>query len=281
MKPVIRSIISALIVLITMTGCLQIKTEITVNPDGSGQIDQTLFMKNEFIEMMSSFQTAGSGGSDSDNQQDEFSFYDEEELRQRAEDMGEGVTYVSSEEVTKDKFQGYHAVYKFTDIGNLKIDQDPSAPLPSSPSATPGGPEPVIQDTMEENIEYITFSHSSGNPAVLTINLPTKEDTESEQDDQSGYDESMEPMMREMYKDMKIEMEITVNGSIVETNAGYTSDNTVSLIDIDMNKLMGNNDLFQKLLKGEIGSFEKMATNVSDIEGVHAEKERKVTIKYQ
>ncbi|HVO74189.1 MAG TPA: hypothetical protein VMT35_09220, partial [Ignavibacteriaceae bacterium] len=87
-------------------GCLEIKTLINVNKDGSGTIEETVIMSEKVIEMMKGFSTAFSSDS---TQQPEFNIFDEKNLKERASSFGKGVVYVSGEKIQEETKEGFSA----------------------------------------------------------------------------------------------------------------------------------------------------------------------------
>ena len=177
-------ILTVCIALFTLTSCIQIDTAVKVKQDGSGVIEETFLMKKDFLDQMkkmvegmaksmnqtpSGEGTAGNTqqGADSQNKAGGFDIFDEAKLKERVKDMGEGVTYLKGSKVVTDDFEGYRAVYAFTDINKVKINQNAGEKIPSGPQQS--GP------AAEGEKEYITFSFTKGRPAELLIKIPEKQ----------------------------------------------------------------------------------------------------------
>ncbi|MGE5810947.1 MAG: hypothetical protein ACM339_05560 [Ignavibacteria bacterium] len=73
--------LSFVIQLLIFPGCIEVKTLITVNKDGSGTIEETMVMSEQVVEMMKGFSAAFS--SDSTQQQD-FNIFDENNLKEQS-----------------------------------------------------------------------------------------------------------------------------------------------------------------------------------------------------
>ena len=82
-----------------LSGCLQVNTKVNLNRDGSGTIEETVVMKNEMINMMKQFTMSFDS-----TKSEEFNMFNEEELKSKESNFGEGVKYVSWEKFT---FEGY------------------------------------------------------------------------------------------------------------------------------------------------------------------------------
>ena len=84
-------IISIFISSLILSACLQVDTNVFVNDDGSGSLEETIIFKEEVVEMMKQSIIAF----DSTKSED-FNLFNEEGLISKAEKYGEGVTYISS-----------------------------------------------------------------------------------------------------------------------------------------------------------------------------------------
>ena len=146
-------IILVLTVVILLSGCLQSRTVVTVETDGSGTIEERFLMQNQIVQMLAGM-----------SEQESFSILDREELERGAADFGQGVTLETAEEVSTEWGSGYRAVYTFEDINRLRVNQNPSEDIPADDAEMPGGPP--------EATEYIQFRMSPGSPASLEIIMP-------------------------------------------------------------------------------------------------------------
>jgi hypothetical protein len=90
-------------------------------------------------------------------------------------------------------------------------------------------------------------------------------------------------MMRNLYKDMKISIQVAVKGKIMTTNAVYVDNNTstLTLLEIDFGKLTADADEFKALMKKNpesIGEFKELIKNVP---GIKLELEEKLNVKFK
>lgn len=226
--------------LIALTGCMQVDTLIKVKPDGSGVIEETFLMNKAFVQQMRTMmeemakqmeqQMAEQAdqqmpeGKKEDTPQKEkepqkkpesFNIFNEKELKERASDLGEGVTYVSGSKIVTDDYEGYKVIYAFNDIQKIKINQNPGEKVPS-------GPQPESPDSKTKE-EYITFIYTKGKPSELLIKLPAekpKKKSEDVPEDQTAAptdDQQAEAMMAQMkgiFEGMKIAVAVEVEGEI-------------------------------------------------------------------
>ena len=286
-------------VLAYLTGCIQVDTIIKVKPDGSGTVEETFLMNKEFIKQMQDMmeQMVGQMGVKPPEGQEGgkgFDILDEGKLRKKADLMGSGVTYVSAKRVNTGWGEGYHAVYSFRDINNLKVNQNPGESVPDSPGTA------SQEGTGSE--EYVLFQFTKGSPATLTIRMPQEKATKETKppprehkkeevddaevpDDPEDADEAEAAMqmeqMKAMFKDMKIGMAVEVEGSIVKTDAAYREGSRITLMEMDFSQLVNNQKKLEKLSESEPETVEQAKELMKDIPGVKIEFNEKVKVSFK
>jgi hypothetical protein len=252
-----------------LSGCLQSRTVISVNADGTGTVEETFLMQRDIVQMLASM---GEGES--------FSLLDRDELERGAEELGDGVQFQSAEEMSTDWGSGYRAVYSFDDINTLRVNQNPSDDVPSQ-GADMGGEQPSA-------VEYIQFTMTRGRPATLEIIMPEPEQEELEPVDEMP--EGMEaPEISEedmqglasLYTDMRISVDVVVNGDIVDTNATHHDGNRVTLMDIDFNRILEEPEVMERLARQEPGSLSQVEALVNDLPGIKAELNRRIQVRFR
>jgi hypothetical protein len=264
-----------LAVAVGLLGCFDSAILVKVNKDGSGTVEETVVLSNTFTEMMKSF---GGGTAEEGAPEQEQNLVDEEKLRAKAASMGPGVELVSAEPVTTDSGSGFRAVYRFQDINNLKVNQNPSENVPGPPTGgdAPQNPEELLQ-----------FRFSRGSTATLEIIYPQQFDEPDEEgaEAQEGPDPSADPemmaMMKELYKDMRMRLAVQVNGSIVDTNATYRDGSQVTLMDVDFGKLMEEGDAFDRLMRAKPNTVEEMKELLKGIESIKVETAQEIRIRFR
>jgi hypothetical protein len=255
---------------LALMGCFQSIILLRVNKDGSGTIEETVVISDDFMELMRSF------GGDEPEQQTE-DLIDEEQLTEKATSMGEGVRFVSAEEVRTDRGAGYKAIYSFSDINDVRINQNPGenvSPLPA------GGEQ---EEPVEE---WLRFEFTGDGTATLEIVYPM--DVEAEQEEESTQGEvdvesnpEMLEMMRELYQDMHIRIAVEVGGRIVETNADYVDGSTVTLMDIDFAKILEDEEKFKELINANPETVEEIKELVKDNPGIRVEIAESIRIRFK
>lgn len=265
MNAKIRVALAALAIVVTLTGCLQFETVVSLQRDGSGTVTQTFIMNNQILMML-----AGMAAESGD---EEFSLLDEAELEAEAEAMGRGVEFVSAEPVQNEWGQGYVAVFSFEDINSLQVNQNPGDNVPES-SAT--ADEPI-----EENL---TFEFMRGGTSTLLVRFPNLSDDEDADEAGEVEVESMEgmdEMLRQIYSDMRMTISVEVEGSIVSSNATYQEGNRVTLLDLDFNSILANPEATERLLSNQAESITDLQELAANVPGVKIETNDPVRIRFR
>ena len=257
-----------LLLCLTLTGCIEVTTVVKVNRDGSGTIELTSVITNSLVELL--------GGLGQEKKSADDSAVDKEELREKALGMGEGVSLVSAELVTREIGSGVKAVYSFQDVNLIKINQNPAENLPGSQQEKP------LQ-------EFVRFEFIAGNPAVLKILQPEYEQAEgdaqakskTESAETSADDKQMMEMLRELYKQMKIGFAVEVAGTIVATDATYVEGSQVTIMEMDFEKLMEDDATFDMLAKAQPESMQATKELLSEFPGIKVELQPEVSIRFR
>ena len=285
---------TGVLMLLCLVGCIQVDTVVKLKPDGSGTIEETVLMSKEFVkqmEMMVTQMAAELGAEEKEGETAKgFDMFNEDELKEKASALGEGVTYVSGKKVVTGEAEGFHATYAFTDINKLKLNQNPSDKAPSEA----GGPAPGAKG---EKKELIMFQFTKGPPATLIVKMPSQkpadkpavtekpavsEEPEPEEDEgMEEQDAAAAEMMKQMFKGMKIAIAIEVEGSIVETNATHREGSRVTLMEIDFGKLIADVEKFEKFAERQPETIEEVKSLMKDLPGIKVELNEQVMIKFK
>ncbi len=272
MKTLLR--ISFLLLALALYGCIDFSMRITVNKDGSGTLEESILMNKEIIDMISGMAMAF----DEDTVASEkFSLYDVEKIKQEAAERGSGVEYVSSEQIILPDKEGYNVVYKFSDVNQLSIKQNP---MELTSMNTLSGQMPMEQ-SLGENLK---FNFAPGSTAELEIIFPEQgiEDEElSEEEDTMDTNESSFEEMKAFMKGFRISLGVEVNGNIVETNAAYVDDSKITLFDIDFDQLLSNEEKYNELKNLKPGDFSTIKDVMKNIPGFKIETNTPVIIKFK
>lgn len=255
------------------TGCIEMHTSITVKKDGSGLVEENIFIGKEIIKMFTEFAAAFA---DSTQPQQEFNLFEEDKIKAKTSELGEGVEFVSMKTIKTDEKEGYTAVYKFKDINKIKVNQDPSDEMPMA--------EPAEDSDAADKL--VKFKFIKGKPNKIIFSLP-----DEKKKDQPAKDDSttmtVEPdtadfeNMVKFMKDMKAKVEIKIDGKIVNTNATHVDGNTITLFDIDFGQLLSDKEKLEQFKKFNPDSFEEVKKLVKDIPGIKVELNKEVFVEFE
>jgi len=261
--PVILVLISVFI-----SGCIEIQTKVNINKDGSGTVEENVLMSKEMIQMLNEFM---SGFASDTVQAEGFKLYNEEDLKRREAELGEGVKLVSGSEIKIENKEGYEVTYSFTDLNKLKIDQSPDSKIPDDATGV------EIKDK-----RYITFSFNKGTTSEVKINLPEvkKEEEESEAEKDSLNQDDLSEM-KFFLKDLSISLMVEVNGEITETNADYREGSDVTLFKLNFGELLENPQKLDELNKINPNNLKELKEVMKDIPGIKIETNDPVVIKFR
>jgi hypothetical protein len=264
-------LIALITTVLVLGGCFGSSWIITLRSDGSGTIEMEYRIDKEIIQMMQSM--GGEGGEIPAGNED---FVDEEELEGIAASLGEGVRFVSvAPKPDSDTSYGYTAVFEFDDINTLTV--NPMA-------AAPGGGE--NEDDVTET--PFRFRFTPGRTAELVVLIDQDEDTEEMAEDEAEMemeaegqdDETMTEMMKPYFESMSFLVQVNIDGEIHETNAHFRDGNSIILMDLDMGKIIDNDELFKQVMNSDDVSDEEMAARLEEA-GIRIESEEEVTVRFR
>jgi hypothetical protein len=257
---------------VCLSGCLQIEKIVKLKPDGSGTLEETLTMSKETAaklkEMAAGFTKTPGGkkGATTDS-----GLLNEKKLREEADNLGAGVKFVSAKKIDTEKLEGFTAIFSFTDINKLKLDQNPSSALSAVGGAKAGAGQ--------SKNEPLVFHFTKGSPTELDISMPQSNTPSKPQSDEA---QAMAMQaMQQIFKDMKMTIAVEFQGSITETNAQYHEGSRVTLMDMDFNKLLANPAKFKELVQGNPQSLQDSKALLKGLPGVKIESAPEVMVKFQ
>ncbi len=239
-------------------GCIRSTTVVNVKPDGSGTVEQTTLVNLGLMKGM----LGGMGGA----QTPAPGMQNEADHKRSASRMGDGVTFVSAEPVKSDDgFEGSKAVFAFADVTKLKVDQDPNL----SGSSTGG------ISTPPKNSNPVTFGFTKANGvSTLTVSLAEDATKGNPTVAPSGGPDMDNPqmleMMRSMFKGFRVTIDVAVAGTIIKTNADHVAGSRVTLLEMDMEKLMQDEAQLRKIQKalGPTASVSELKPYLKDVKGL-------------
>jgi hypothetical protein len=276
MKRIIQNIF-LLFIIIFFSGCLKVNTNIIVNKDGSGIIEETLLISKAVVEMMNEF---GTSFGDSTVLKNKFKVYDPEELKNKADRYGKGAKFKTASPYEKEGWEGYKAQYSFNDVNTIHLDIGKKDEIPFDNGA--------MSDEVVETPKLIEFNLRKGNPAELTITMPPKDVSEPKDENsttvETSEDTTGSAMLEQavsMFAEMEMSSSVKINGTIRETNASFVKDSTITLFYINFASVIKNANDFkaiEPLIRTE--SLEEMKKLMGKFDGIKIELEDKVKIKF-
>jgi hypothetical protein len=267
MKKALTFVSAALLALFT-SSCLEHEAVIRVNKDGSGTITEKTLFSAEASAMIEQMAGLGGGGKDPVS-----AMVDPDLAASAAKKMGEGVEVVKTEKIDKDGRKGGIVVFKFKDINELKYSLGATMAEGGKAMAPPGLPEEKKPEP-----KPITFKYE-GN--VLTLVNPDNKpaDPAKPKEKAPEIDDQQLAMAQGMFKDMKMSLKVEFPGGIEETNATYVDGNTVTLADMKFAKLVEDPAKLKKLVELNDQGPGAAAAFFKGEDGLKAETKESVTVK--
>jgi len=267
----------AAFVCVFASGCITASTVIHVKPDGSGTIEQAVAMKAEAAEQLAAM-ASGFGGDSAKPDAAKGAvpeLFSEKEMRDAATKYGDGVAFVSSKPIKTKELVGRSAIYSFTDITKVHINQKPPAPkdgmAPSSKSA--------------DDVAF-KFARQPGGSSLLTVVFPEPDltKTKAEKKDDKTKAGKPDPQQLEMAKKMFDGLHISIDldvapGHIVKTNSPYVEGSKVTLLEMDFSALMTNDKLLSEV--AEPGSIEEAKKLLQGVKGFKVNLDREVSVEFK
>lgn len=263
MKRFITSI-GALSASLLLSACFEVSSVVTVNKDGTGSIEETALVGAQMKAMMASMPADG-GGEGGPNMKDILP--DKAKAEERAKKLGEGVTVKSHEPVKMpDGREGVKVTYAVADLSKLKYQ-----------------PFDAKEKDEGEEKKPMTFALSGG---TLTVSIPpdkTKEKSGEEKPKMPAEQmQAQMAMMKPMFAGMRMAVQIKGGGGIASSDASHLSGDTVTIMDVQFDKLMEKPEVFGKFMESaddKSMTAAQAAEQFKGVDGIKIEGKEKVTIK--
>jgi hypothetical protein len=248
------------------SACFQMTTVVKVNGDGSGTIDHALVVTKAALAQLRSFGARGGGG-----RGQPIDLTSEDQARAMASALGPGVTYLSSTPIDTPVGQGRRAQYAFTDISQLRISDQPSTdglPMRGRSSVNSRASDFTCALTREP----------SGN-AVLHINLPEMNFSSALGDAAIGNPPAQQlALVRSLLAGARISIGVEPAGHLVRTNSPFVDGERVTLLDVNLDQVLGNEAVIATLQAATTPDEVKAA--LRDVPGLKIPLDREVTIEF-
>ena len=264
--------------LLSLTGCLTFESIIKLKRDGSGTVEQTFIFTSEMLRMALLF-----GGDDGGPVE----LCDQEDLAEQAASMGEGVSLLSSEAIDDGDAIGCRAIFAFDDINTLNVSFNPGDQMPGGMAAEEPDAETTDEDA--EDVDFISFRFDPGSTATLTVTMDQDPNDEANTEEPPPFDAAaidstarlqQMQMMREMFKGARLAILLDIEGEIKETDASFRDGNRITLMEMDFDKLLEDEESLEKLVAADPQNTDEMRALIEDTEGVKQETNEVFTVKF-
>ena len=248
-----------LTVALSSSACFQMTTVLKVNADGSGTIEHRMLYTNAALAQLKQFAALGRGqGADP---------LSEQQAKDLVRSIGPGVSYVSSTPITTPTGRGREAIYAFTDVTQLRISTQPAAPagisVRSQGFSTEGG--------------SVTFSitHEPNGNAVVHVIVPEPDFLNALGTPQAA---SQLGMIKTLLAGAKVLLAVEPSGTVVRTSSPYIVGQRVTLLEIDLDRLLGDETLVPRIQAAK--TPEEAKAIVKSAAGLKINLDRDITIEF-
>ncbi len=227
---------AALFVAVTLSGCFQVTSVLTVRADGSAVLRDSVTLSGIALLALDESGTDG--------------LFSRSEMAARAETLGEGVR-LSSFEMREN---GYTATYAVDDVGQMAY----AAPSPDEGTSAGEGVD-------------LSFGFDEGDPSTLRVFVPKppiSKRTEAPVETDSAAEAQAIGMVRGFLGDARITVAIEVEGQIVDTNAEAVDGSRVTLYDVPFDVLLDAMEQNPALGAGATSDPAAMFSTLRDLEGL-------------
>jgi hypothetical protein len=249
---------------IASSACFQMTTVVSVKGDGSGTIDHSLIVTKAALAQLRNFGALGGGRGQ------KIDLTSEEQARTLAATFGPAVTYVSSTPVDTPLGTGRRSIYAFTDVSQIRISQQPQAPGISIRTST--------IDPRRGEITCALTRSPNGN-AVLHINLPELNLPTAASDASAGQGLGQQlALIRSMLAGAQVSIVVEPVGQLVATNSPYVEGSRVTLLEANVDQVLGNDAVLARLQAASTPEDTKAA--LKDVPGLKVALDREVSIEF-
>ncbi len=243
-----------------LSSCLEIKSTVIANKDGTATIEETTLLGAQLAAMM---QAGGNQGG-----QIKGLVMDKSKAEERATKLGEGVAVKSYEEVKMpDGRSGVKVVFAVPNIA--KLNYVPFEPEQPGKTASKMAPMSFVLSG-----QTLTITNPDADKKKGGEGKPKKNPEEiAQMKAQMG-------MMRPMFAGMHMSVEVKGANGIASSDATHFNDGVISYIDIQFDKLMDHFDAFAEIMEsGDDGmSMSEAAQKFGKVEGLKIEGKKVVTV---
>jgi hypothetical protein len=254
------SVVAVLALASLSSGCFQMTTVMKVRGDGSGTIDHRMLFTRQALAQLKQFAALGGGRQAIDPTS-------EQQAQEMAAALGPGVSYVSSQPVSTPAGEGRDAIYSFTDVSRLRVSTQPAPP---GGVAIQAGGLSTIGDTLT-----FSLTHEPNGNAVVHINVP-------ESSLLNTLSTNAAPQQMAMIKSLlagaHVSLGLEPEGMLVRTNSAYAEGARVTLLDVDLDQVLKDDALAQRLQAAK--TPDELKAVLKDVPGLKLTLEKEITIEF-
>jgi hypothetical protein len=274
----ILAVLSLVLVGILTSGCMQISQEVKVDREGAGIMVETAKFSPWVMEMIKGFIESTmdlEGGKPGQEKISPENYFPEEQFKEKAKRMGEGVEFLSREvKEFKEGMVGYVATYKISSIDKFILN-----PREEQMMKKPGTDTPI------------TFSFNKGKrSSYLRIKQQfAKDEKEEKMEKETPEKEEITPadekklaQLIEMFKGMRIQIVIECGEEIEITSADWWDKNRITLLDFDVKQLLSHPSKLQMLSQMEKPKTKEDFRNLlQGIEGIKFDLNEEIEVQFR
>ena len=257
--------VALLALAVTCSACFDSTTVLRVKADGSGTLQQRTLIKKAALAQLRNFSALGGGRATLDP-------LSEDQARSLAASLGEGVTLASTSAIHTDEGEGRESTYAFADVTKLHVSEQPP---------TPGGVTVKTQGLSTDAPDItLGLTHEPTGDAVLHILVPPPAIFAGP--DGSG---GINPVVIAQLQALKgmlagahLLLAAEPQGRLVKTSSPYVDGGRVTLLEIDLDRLLADESFLAKLQAAK--TPDEVRAIVRDAPGLKINLDPDITVQF-
>jgi hypothetical protein len=176
--------------------------------------------------------------------------------------------------ITNAQFEGYKAAYSFRDINKLRLDQGKS------------GLSKQVSQGSESAPSGTEFVFTPGKIARLVVKHQ-KKDVIAEENTPEVVPEARESsaeelaMMRQMFAGLRISTTLVINGKVIDSNATYRTDSTITITEIDFGKILDKPELLARMAAVQSGDQDAAMEMMKKLPGMKIDMNDELRVSFK
>ncbi len=247
------------------SACFESTTVLRVKGDGSGTLQQRTIIKTAALAQLRSFSALGGGRATLDP-------LSEDQARSLAASLGDGVTLAETHTITSDDGEGRESIYAFPDVTKLHVSEQP--PPPGGISVRTQG-----LSTDAPNIT-LGLTHEASGDAILHILVPPPA-IFAGPNGSGGINPVVVAQLQAikgMLAGAKLLLAAEPQGTIVKTSSPYVDGGRVTLLEIDLDKLLADESFLARLQAAK--TPDEVRAIVRDAPGLKINLDPDITVQF-